>query len=186
MQIGYVNDKSPLWYTFNWNKKCTCFSSVWYRVTGYLELELNMALCCFLFAFMKAPLLLIWIKFDPSIDNDYIDYKVWAEITYPFPNFNSATFEVWEWISNFIPCATAVNACWWKASRFIHVLWLLECHWSNHTIFFSFQMSEPWTIWEFIKNWPHNTKAMTTKPWLCFMGYTVYTVSDTSWWHTKF
>ena len=25
--------------------------------------------------------------------------KVWDEITYPFPNFNSYTIEVWEWIS---------------------------------------------------------------------------------------
>ena len=29
--------------------------------------------------------------------------KVWAEITYSFPNFNDATVEVWEWIINFIP-----------------------------------------------------------------------------------
>ena len=29
--------------------------------------------------------------------------KVWDEITYPFPNFNGATVEVWVWISNFIP-----------------------------------------------------------------------------------
>ena len=29
--------------------------------------------------------------------------KVWDEITYPFPNFNGATVEVWEWISNFDP-----------------------------------------------------------------------------------
>ena len=29
--------------------------------------------------------------------------KVWDEITYPFPNFNCSTVEVWEWISNFIP-----------------------------------------------------------------------------------
>ena len=29
--------------------------------------------------------------------------KVLDEITYAFPNFNSATVEVWEWISNFIP-----------------------------------------------------------------------------------
>ena len=27
---------------------------------------------------------------------------MWGEITYPFPNFNSATVEVWEWICNFI------------------------------------------------------------------------------------
>ena len=29
--------------------------------------------------------------------------KVWDEIIYPFPNFNGAAVEVWEWISNFIP-----------------------------------------------------------------------------------
>ena len=29
--------------------------------------------------------------------------KVWDEITYPFPNFNGATVEVWGWIGNFIP-----------------------------------------------------------------------------------
>ena len=29
--------------------------------------------------------------------------KVLDKITYPFPNFNGPTVEVWEWISNFIP-----------------------------------------------------------------------------------
>ena len=29
--------------------------------------------------------------------------KVLDENTYPFPNFNGATVEIWEWISNFIP-----------------------------------------------------------------------------------
>ena len=28
---------------------------------------------------------------------------MWDEVTYPFPNFNGATVEVWEWISNFSP-----------------------------------------------------------------------------------
>ena len=28
--------------------------------------------------------------------------EMWDKITYPFPNFNGATVEVWEWISNFI------------------------------------------------------------------------------------
>ena len=28
--------------------------------------------------------------------------KVWNEIIYPFPNFNGAAVEVWEWISNLI------------------------------------------------------------------------------------
>ena len=38
------------------------------------------------------PFLSTWIS-------NYTHYKVWDEITYPFPNFN----EVWEWMSNFIP-----------------------------------------------------------------------------------
>ena len=29
--------------------------------------------------------------------------KVWNDITYPFPNFNGSTIEVWVWISNSIP-----------------------------------------------------------------------------------
>ena len=29
--------------------------------------------------------------------------KVWDEIIYTFPNFNSCTVDVWKWISNFIP-----------------------------------------------------------------------------------
>ena len=29
--------------------------------------------------------------------------KVWDEITYPFPNINDYTVEVWEWINIFIP-----------------------------------------------------------------------------------
>ena len=39
----------------------------------------------------------------PTCISNYIHYKVWDKITYPFPNFNSCTVEVWEWISNFIP-----------------------------------------------------------------------------------
>ena len=41
-------------------------------------------------------LILVWIS-------NHIPRKVWDEIAYPFPNFNSYTIEVWEWISNFIP-----------------------------------------------------------------------------------
>ena len=29
--------------------------------------------------------------------------EVWDEITFPFRNFNGATIEIWEWISNFTP-----------------------------------------------------------------------------------
>ena len=38
----------------------------------------------------------------PAWISNYIHYKVWDEITYPFINFNGATVEVKEWISNFI------------------------------------------------------------------------------------
>ena len=34
---------------------------------------------------------------------NYIYYKMWNDITYPFPNLNGAMTEVWEWTSNFIP-----------------------------------------------------------------------------------
>ena len=33
--------------------------------------------------------------------SNHIHYKMWDEMTYPFPKFNGATVEVWEWISNF-------------------------------------------------------------------------------------
>ena len=40
---------------------------------------------------------------------------MWDEITFHFPNFNGATIEVWEWISNFIPPFTGyviTYFCW--------------------------------------------------------------------------
>ena len=51
---------------------------------------------CTLFAlWCQGPLILIWIS-------QQIHYKVLDEITYPFPNFNGCTIDVWEWISDFI------------------------------------------------------------------------------------
>ena len=38
----------------------------------------------------------------PAWINNHMPSKMWDEISYPFPNFNSYTVEVWEWISNFI------------------------------------------------------------------------------------
>ena len=35
--------------------------------------------------------------------------KILDEITYPLPNFNGATVEVWEWISDFI--THFINGC---------------------------------------------------------------------------
>ena len=49
----------------------------------------------------SVALLLTSINFNPNMA--HMPSKVWDEITYPFPNFNVATVEVWEWINNFIP-----------------------------------------------------------------------------------
>ena len=34
--------------------------------------------------------------------SNHMPSKMWNEISYPFPNFNCCTVEVWEWINNFI------------------------------------------------------------------------------------
>ena len=44
----------------------------------------------------------------PAWISNYFHYKVWDKITYPFLNFNGATVEVKEWISNFILHFTGV------------------------------------------------------------------------------
>ena len=40
---------------------------------------------------------------------------MWDEITYAFPNFISATFDVWEWTDYFIPSVTeyVITYPWW-------------------------------------------------------------------------
>ena len=38
-------------------------------------------------------------------------YRVWDVITYPFPNFNGCTVEVWDWISNFVRKMRKVLSC---------------------------------------------------------------------------
>ena len=41
-------------------------------------------------------LIMVWIS-------NHMYSNVWAEITYPFPNFNGAAGEYWEWTSKLIP-----------------------------------------------------------------------------------
>ena len=41
------------------------------------------------------PLLAEWINFNPSMDMQSHARKVWMKISYPFPNFNGFTVEVW-------------------------------------------------------------------------------------------
>ena len=39
----------------------------------------------------------------PILISNYTHYKVWGEITYPFPKSSSCAVEDVEWVSNFIP-----------------------------------------------------------------------------------
>ena len=47
------------------------------------------------------PLLLTWINSITAWISNHMLSKVGDEITYPFPNYNGFTVEVWEWISKF-------------------------------------------------------------------------------------
>ena len=69
----------------------------WTLLSGYRIRKHRSATC------PHMPLLPTWVNFVPSMEKNYIQYKMWDEITYPFPSFNRATVEVWGWISNFIP-----------------------------------------------------------------------------------
>ena len=46
--------------------------------------------------------LLAWLPSIPAWISNHMPSKLWDEITYPFPNFNGSTVEVWEWMSSFI------------------------------------------------------------------------------------
>ena len=51
----------------------------------------------------------------PAWISNRIHYNVWDEITYPFLNFNGATVEIHQWISNFIPHFSGhaiASPCW--------------------------------------------------------------------------
>ena len=50
---------------------------------------------------------------------------MWDEITYPFPNFNGYTVEVWEWISNFIShlIGPVITYAWWDVNQSISIIW---------------------------------------------------------------
>ena len=55
------------------------------------------------FGFMPNALTSIRVRHLLSHVAEYWPNKSWDEITYPFPNFNGCTVDVWEWIRNFVP-----------------------------------------------------------------------------------
>ena len=53
-------------------------------LTRYAYLNDNLA--------AAGPFLLTWINFIHSMKNDYTNYDIWDEITYPFPNLEPLKF----------------------------------------------------------------------------------------------
>ena len=76
---------------------------LWWWVNDLLILSMNQEL---------VPLCWHGLDLIPAWISNYINYKVWTEIAYPFPNFNNATFEIWIWIRNyFTGHVITINAC---------------------------------------------------------------------------
>ena len=62
----------------------------------------------------------------PAWISKHMPRKVWNEITYPFPNFNGGSVEVWEWISNFIPhiiMDVITYPCWDLSQSMLVIGW---------------------------------------------------------------
>ena len=57
----------------------------------------------------------------PAWISNHMPRKVWAEITYPFQNFNGCTVEFWELITNFIPLYNGSNNSSMLGLKLIHV-----------------------------------------------------------------
>ena len=51
----------------------------------------------------RGPFYFHGLNLIPTWISNHMAGNVFDEIAYPFPNFNGAAVEVWEWISNFIP-----------------------------------------------------------------------------------
>ena len=68
----------------------------------------------------------LWPLLQTWINSAWVSYhmpsKMWDEITYPFPNFNGATTEAWEWISNFISLYNRCDYLSMEGIRLIHVI----------------------------------------------------------------
>ena len=63
------------------------------RFTGKDQPYFHAAQVVSLYCIYMGPTLLTWINFNPSTDEQL--HILYDEITYPFPNFNGCTVEVW-------------------------------------------------------------------------------------------
>ena len=62
-----------------------------------------------------------WVNCNFRKISNHMSIKRRDQITYPFPNFNGCTVEVWDWISNFIMQFTmdAITSPWVNGSTFL-------------------------------------------------------------------
>ena len=71
---------------------------------------------------LQWPLLLtLTLTSIPAWMSKGIHYKGWDYITYPFPNFNGTTVEIWEWISNISHIYNSCNYLSMPRLTLIHV-----------------------------------------------------------------
>ena len=71
------------------------------------------------FCWYGSTSILAWI-------NNNEPHKVWNEITYPFPNFNGCTSEVWEWIRN--------STSYFKMDVITYPNFRITLEWSSHNL----------------------------------------------------
>ena len=113
---------------------------------------------CHVYTVYPFVIILTWTISDPFYQHDLtlipawisnlISYKMWGEITYPLPNFNGATVEVWEWISNFTPHFTG-HVITYPCRA--HILWDILCIWVD------------WERWEQLSSYSANSRIFFSK-----------------------
>ena len=109
-----MNNADPHWYS---HKKIMCDISlcIFFVVPCCVEL-IMLSWVTEVWTISSITLTPVWIS-------KYIHYKMWDEITYPFPNLISAIVDVWEWIINFVTHSTTnvlTYPCWdWSNSMLI-------------------------------------------------------------------
>ena len=74
------------------------------------------------FGGFRGPTLLTLFNLIPTWINNHMPSKVWGKITFPFPNFNGAGVEVWEWKKQYHP--TLYGLCYYLSMlglKLVHV-----------------------------------------------------------------
>ena len=107
------------WHSHYWSVLMTT-GPLWILEIQWILMD-GEAACHWIYANKTTPgaLLLKWIDFNPSMDKLLHHYKVWDGIIYPFPNFNSAAVEVWEWIHPTLYLVCIYWSILWF--KFIHI-----------------------------------------------------------------